>query len=258
MSAAAHDAGVGGDGKRVSHLAGGIRGDAWVWNWLALGRVVGTSHLGDGRRQRRAHMMLLGLLLLLLLERIERTHAGERHRAVAAGGTGAIGLVDLLIVGRRIVILSALQRGRRVGGWTWVADGLTRLAPGLLRGRHGRGVRGRTVLQVIEMWTVSIVVVLLRHILPRCKRGEGGFLRPLSHFLSRAFGLAHWQRLSSLTASPRTGRTVAISPSEHARSLAASGSRESLSRSSHPGEKAGAGGVDDSTWASLQRVSGWA
>ncbi len=47
---------------------------------LALVVIVGTTHLRDRRREVGAHVVLL----LLLLQRVERSHAGQIDGAVTA------------------------------------------------------------------------------------------------------------------------------------------------------------------------------
>jgi hypothetical protein len=109
VSAAAHNPRVG-ERQRISHaLARWIRGDIGILvrgmrERLALVVVIRATHLSDRRRQRRTHV-----LLLLLLERIQRSHTGERQRAVAAGRTCAVWFTDLLIVGGRVVVLGTRE-----------------------------------------------------------------------------------------------------------------------------------------------------
>ena len=112
---------------------------------LALVVIVGTAHLRDRRREVGAHVVLL--LLLLLLQRVERSHAGQIDGTVTASRRGAIGF-GLLVRGR-IVVLGGGKRGRRVRGWTRIAYGLlTTTLTLLLSIRHGRRGRCGTVLKV--------------------------------------------------------------------------------------------------------------
>ena len=78
-------------------------------------------------------MVLLLLLLLLLLQRVEGAHAGQGKRTVAAGRRCAIGF----LVRGWVVVLRVGERGRRVGGRTWVAYWLLTVLALLLLGiRH--------------------------------------------------------------------------------------------------------------------------
>jgi hypothetical protein len=109
---------------------------------LALVVIVGTAHLRDRRREVGAHVVLL----LLLLQRVERSHAGQIDGTVTASRRGAIGF-GLLVRGR-IVVLGGGKRGRRVRGRTRIADGLLTTLALLLSIRHRRRGWCGTVLEV--------------------------------------------------------------------------------------------------------------
>ena len=110
---------------------------------LALVVIVGTTHLCDRRREVGAHVVLL---LLLLLQRVERSHAGQIDGTVTASRRGAIGF-GLLVRGR-IVVLGGGKRGRRVRGRTRITDGLLTTLALLLSIRHRRRGWCGTVLEV--------------------------------------------------------------------------------------------------------------
>jgi hypothetical protein len=109
---------------------------------LALVVIVGTAHLRDRRREVGAHVVLL----LLLLQRVERSHAGQIDGTVTASRRGAIGF-GLLVRGR-IVVLGGGKRGRRARGRTRIADGLLTTLALLLSIRHRRRGWCGTVLEV--------------------------------------------------------------------------------------------------------------
>ena len=165
MATAAHDARVG-DGERIAHVgADGIGGDIGILGGrreiLGLVVIVGTAHLRDRRRELGAQVLLL---LLLLLERIQRPHAGEGEGAAAARRAVAVWFTNLLLViGRRIVVLCARERWRRIGSRAGIASGLARLAGRLLlllalRVRHRRRRGSRTVQVRRQVWAIAVAV----------------------------------------------------------------------------------------------------